>query len=56
MDFVDPTVDFVGLAKALGLEAIRVTEPKDVAPALMSSFAQPGAKLIEVVVEGSVKA
>jgi benzoylformate decarboxylase len=56
MDFVDPSVDFVGLAKALGFAAIRITEPKDVAPALMSSFAQPGAKLIEVVVEGSVKA
>jgi benzoylformate decarboxylase len=56
MDFVDPSVDFVGLAKALGLEAIRITDAKDVAPALMSSFARPGAKLIEVVVEGSVKA
>ena len=56
MDFVDPSVDFVGIAKALGLEAIRITEAKDVAPALMSSFARPGAKLIEVVVEGSVKA
>jgi benzoylformate decarboxylase len=56
MDFVDPSVDFVGLAKALGLEAIRITEAKDVAPALMSSFARPGTKLIEVVVEGSVKA
>ena len=56
MDFIDPSVDFVGLAKALGLEAIRITEAKDVATALMSSFAQPGAKLIEVVVEGSVKA
>jgi benzoylformate decarboxylase len=56
MDFVDPSVDFVGLAKALGLEAIRITEPEDVATALMSSFVRPGAKLIEVVVEGSVKA
>ena len=54
MDFVDPSVDFVGLAKALGLEAIRVTDPMDVAPALSSSFAQPATKLIEVVVEGSV--
>jgi benzoylformate decarboxylase len=56
MDFVDPSVDFVGLAKALGLEAIRITEATNVAPALMSSFARPGTKLIEVVVEGSVKA
>jgi benzoylformate decarboxylase len=56
MDFVDPPVDFAGIAKALGLEAIRITKAKDVAPALASAFGRPGAKLIEVMVEGSVKA
>jgi benzoylformate decarboxylase len=56
MDFVDPPVDFAGLAKALGLEAIRITKAQDLAPALMSAFGRPGAKLIEVVVEGSVNA
>jgi benzoylformate decarboxylase len=56
MDFVDPTVDFTGLAKALGLEALRVTKAQDVTPALVSAFGRPGAKLIEVVVEGSVTA
>ena len=55
MDFVDPSIDFVSLAKALGIEAIRVTDPKDVAPTLMSSFAQSGTNLIDVVVEGTVK-
>jgi benzoylformate decarboxylase len=56
MDFVDPPVDFAGIAKALGLEAIRITKAKDVTPALVSAFGRPGAKLIEVVVEGSVTA
>jgi benzoylformate decarboxylase len=56
MDFVDPPVDFTGLAKALGLEAIRITKAMDVTPALVSAFGRPGAKLIEVVVEGSVTA
>src|SRR5436309_1142790 len=56
MDFVDPPVDFAGLAGALGLEAIRVTDAKAVAGTLRSAFNRPGAKLIEVVVEGSVKA
>jgi benzoylformate decarboxylase len=55
MDFVDPPVDFCGLAKALGLEAIRVTEAGEVASTLKSAFARPGAKLIEVMVDGSVK-
>jgi benzoylformate decarboxylase len=55
MDFVDPPVDFCGLAKALGLEAIRVAEAGEVASTLKSAFARPGAKLIEVMVDGSVK-
>jgi benzoylformate decarboxylase len=54
MDFIDPPVDFTGVAKALGMEAIRITEARDIAPALKSSFERPGAKLIEVVVDGTV--
>ena len=54
MDFADPKVDFVGLAKSLGMEATRITEPGDIAPALKSAFGRPGAKLIEVVVDGTV--
>jgi benzoylformate decarboxylase len=54
MDFADPLVDFVGIAKSLGLEATRITEAKDVAPILKSAFSRPGAKLIEVVVDGTV--
>ena len=52
MDFVDPQVDFTALAKSLGLEAMRVTEPGEVESALKSAFSRPGAKLIEVVVDG----
>jgi benzoylformate decarboxylase len=54
MDFADPPVDFVGIAKSLGLEATRITEAKDVAPTLKSAFSRPGPKLIEVVVDGTV--
>jgi benzoylformate decarboxylase len=54
MDFADPSVDFVGIAKSLGLEATRITEAKDVAPILKSAFSRPGAKLIEVMVDGTV--
>ena len=54
MDFVDPAVDFTGLAKSLGLEAMRITEARDVAPALTSAFNRPGTKLIEVMVDGSL--
>jgi benzoylformate decarboxylase len=55
MDFVDPPVDFSGLAKALGLETIRITKAEQVASTLKSAFGRPGAKLVEVMVDGSVK-
>jgi benzoylformate decarboxylase len=54
MDFADPEVQFAELAKSLGLEAIRVTQAKELRPALQSAFSRPGPKLIEVVVDGSV--
>src|ERR1700692_4222745 len=54
MDFVDPKVDFTGLGKSLGLEAMRITAPKELKPALASAFSRPGPKLIEVVVDGTV--
>ncbi|MGB6433565.1 MAG: thiamine pyrophosphate-dependent enzyme, partial [Bradyrhizobium sp.] len=54
MDFADPPVDFTGLAKSLGLEAMRITEPKDLKATLASAFRRPGAKLIEVMVDGTV--
>jgi len=54
MDFVDPPVDFAGIARSLGLEAMRITEAKDLKATLTSAFKRPGAKLIEVVVDGTV--
>jgi benzoylformate decarboxylase len=54
MDFADPPVDFTGLAKSLGCETMRITEPKDLKSTLASAFRRPGAKLIEVMVDGSV--
>jgi benzoylformate decarboxylase len=54
MDFVEPKVDFTGLATSLGLEAMRITEPAELKSALTSAFKRPGAKLIEVMVDGSV--
>src|SRR6201991_465456 len=54
MDFVDPPVDFTGVAKSLGLEAIRVSDPGELKGVLSSAFSRPGTKLIEVVVNNSV--
>jgi benzoylformate decarboxylase len=54
MDFVDPPVDFTGVAKSLGMEAIRVSDPAQLKSTLSSAFSRPGAKLIEVMVNNSV--
>ncbi|MGH6741124.1 MAG: thiamine pyrophosphate-binding protein [Bradyrhizobium sp.] len=54
MDFVDPPVDFSGMARSLGLEAIRITDPAELKPKLSDAFKRPGAKLIEVVLSNSV--
>jgi benzoylformate decarboxylase len=54
MSFEDPPVDFAGLARALGVEARRVTEPGDLASALTDACGRQGPSLVEVVVDGSV--
>ena len=48
MDMRDPEIDFVGLGKSFGLEATRVTDPHDIAPALRAAFASGGPNLIDV--------
>ena len=54
MDFADPPVDFSGVAKSLGLEAIRISDPAELKSQLKAAFARPGAKLIEVMVSNAV--
>jgi benzoylformate decarboxylase len=54
MDFVEPKVDFAGLAKSMGMPAEHITEPDAVGPALKRAFSTPGPKLLDVVVDGRV--
>ena len=54
MDFVDPPIDFVGVASGMGLAAERITDPARVRTALAEAIANPGPNLLEIVVEGSV--
>jgi benzoylformate decarboxylase len=54
MDFVDPPVDFSALAKSMGVEAVRISEPAELRPKLSDAFNRPGAKLIEVMLSNSV--
>jgi benzoylformate decarboxylase len=54
MDFADPPVDFAGMARALGLEAIRISDPRALKPTLSDAFSRPGTKLIEVMVSNAL--
>jgi benzoylformate decarboxylase len=54
MDFADPPVDFAGIARSLGLEAIRISDPRELKPKLSDAFNRPGPRLIEVMVSNAV--
>jgi benzoylformate decarboxylase len=50
LDIVSPSIDYVGLARSLGVKACRVSGPEDLAAAVSESFAGDVPQLIEVPV------
>ena len=54
MDFLDPPIDFVGLARSFGMTAERVTDPAAVRPALDAAIASGRPTLLDMVVERDV--
>jgi len=48
MDIREPDIDFVALGMSLGLNAKRITDPQDIAPALRAAFASGGPNLVDV--------
>ena len=48
MDIREPDIDFVSLAKSLGLQARRVVDPQDIAPALREAFASGKPNLVDM--------
>jgi benzoylformate decarboxylase len=48
LDLVAPEVDFVGLAQALGVEALRVSEPEELRERVRGSFERDRPLLIDV--------
>jgi benzoylformate decarboxylase len=52
MNLSDPAVDFVGLSRALGVEAHRVTEPDELTERLQTSLASDKPLLLEVPIAG----
>ena len=51
MEFKDPPIDFVGLARSMGVTAMRITDPDDVGPAIVESTRRDGPTLLDIVVD-----
>jgi benzoylformate decarboxylase len=55
MDFQDPALDWVGLAGAMGMKAVRVSDPGELTDVLKTAYRRAGGPmLIDVVVDGVV--
>jgi benzoylformate decarboxylase len=55
MDFKDPALDWVGLARSMGMNAVRVSEPAELGDVLKAAYSRTnGPMLIDVVVDGVV--
>lgn len=52
MDFKNPPLDFVGLARSMGLPGRCVEHPDDIRPALLEALAVDGPYVLEVRTEG----
>jgi len=55
MDLVDPEIDYVGLAGALGVQAERVHKPGDLRAALGAALAASGPTLVDVAIDRDFK-
>jgi benzoylformate decarboxylase len=51
-----PALDFVGMARAMGVAGVRVSKPFEIADAIRQALAHHGPFLIDVVVEGDTHA
>ena len=56
MDLTGPEIDMVKLAKSLGVEAVRIEEPDELAEELKNSFAASRPCLIDVPISRAVPA
>jgi benzoylformate decarboxylase len=51
MDLVEPEIDFVGLARSLGVEAFRVAEPEELSERVRDALDRTEPILLDVAIE-----
>ena len=54
MDLVEPEIDMVSLARSLGVEAVRISEPDELSEAVRQSLAGDKPRLIDVPISRAV--
>lgn len=54
-DLSQPALYFDQMARSMGIEAIRVEKPDEIAPAIQKALAYDGPFLIDVVLEGDIR-
>ena len=54
MDLTEPDLDFVEMARGMGVEGRRITSADEIGPAIDSALAQDVPYLLEVIIDGSV--
>jgi benzoylformate decarboxylase len=54
MDLVEPEIDYVGLARALGVRAERVDKPATLRDTLAACLTHPGPSLVDVAIDRGV--
>ena len=54
MDFNDPQIDFIGLARSFGMKGQRLSDPEEFKEALSLAMGSGEASLIEVIVDDKV--
>jgi thiamine pyrophosphate-dependent acetolactate synthase large subunit-like protein len=53
-DLSDPDLDYVTMARGMGVNGIQVAQPSEIAPAIRSMLEHDGPFLIDLVIDGSV--
>jgi benzoylformate decarboxylase len=56
MDLVDPEIDYLALARAMGVRAARVEKPGDLHDTLADALTQRGPALVDVVIDRGFEA
>jgi benzoylformate decarboxylase len=53
-DLSKPEIDFAAMARSMGVTALRIERPEEIAPAIRQMLEHPQAFLLDVVIEGDI--